>query len=146
MSKTAIACVFAVLALTGCAGALQGGYVYPPFIPVGYEYHDVRNVFGLLDDKNVVGLVVVYSPTQESLGSACNDGSYSSSGGALLAWGVKNAFTWSVGPRYLVKYLLATDGSCSKQMKFSLEVLEDRDSHFFASKKNQDYPENTKPK
>ncbi|MCW8348990.1 hypothetical protein MD535_23645 [Vibrio sp. ZSDZ65] len=143
MSKTAIACFFAVLTLTGCAGVLQSGYVYPPFIPEAYEYHDVRSAFGLLDDKNVVGLVVVYSPAQKSLSSVCNDGSYSSSlGKGACSWhgGVKSTSTWSIGPRYLVKYLLATDGSCSKQMKFSLEVLEDRDSHFFCKKEESGLP------
>lgn len=140
MKKGIATLALTALVLTGCAGMLQVGYVYPPDIPNWEDYESIRHKFGLPDDRNVVGLVVVYSPEYESIGSICNDGSYSSSvGQGTCSWhgGVQSTSSWSTGPRYLVKYLLGTDGSCVEQRQFSLEVLKERNKGFFCKKGDQ---------
>ncbi|HCG6384325.1 MULTISPECIES: hypothetical protein [Vibrio] len=125
------------LFLAGCSLLRSAGLVYPPDIPNWSDYNAVRYQFGLDDDANVVGLVVVYSPEYESQGSTCNDGSYTSALGAgACSWhgGVQRISSWTTGPRYLVKYLLGTDGACIAQKKYSLEILKENDRDFFCKK------------
>ncbi|WP_171354783.1 hypothetical protein [Vibrio coralliilyticus] len=120
--------------LIGCSNIFQSGYIYPPNIPSWADYESVRQQFSLPDDINAVGLVVTYSAQYKSFGSICNDGSASSSTGkGTCSWhgGVARTYSTTTGPRYLVKYLLGSDGSCKDQQQFSKDVLGEKNMDFF---------------